>query len=97
MYIQKFKPLASFCGCAGRFESYLVENPEDGFSREVAQIPLFFSNMYYITLESKLFCYSELLLRDWGCLADVYIISFQFHRHISQWALRPHVFQVVII
>ena len=30
-YIQKFKPLASLCGCAGRFESYLVANPEDRF------------------------------------------------------------------
>ena len=24
-----FKPLSSFCGCAGRFESTLVANPED--------------------------------------------------------------------
>ena len=32
------KPLASFCGCAGRFESYLVGNPEDRFSRDEAQI-----------------------------------------------------------
>ena len=30
--------LASFCGCAGRFESYLVENPEDRFSRDEAHI-----------------------------------------------------------
>ena len=28
----------AFCGCAGRFESYLVENPEDRFSRDEAQI-----------------------------------------------------------
>ena len=28
--------LASFCGCAGRFESYLVANPEDRFSRDEA-------------------------------------------------------------
>ena len=27
-----FKPLASFCGCAGRFVCYLVANPEDRFS-----------------------------------------------------------------
>ena len=26
-YIQNFKTLPSFCGCAGRFESYLVESP----------------------------------------------------------------------
>ena len=31
------KPLASFCGCEGRFESYLVENTEDRFSRDLAQ------------------------------------------------------------
>ena len=37
-YIRNFKPLASFYGCAGRFESYLVENPEDRFSRDEPQI-----------------------------------------------------------
>ena len=37
-YIQNFKPLPSFCGSAGRFESYLVENPEDRFSRDVAHL-----------------------------------------------------------
>ena len=31
-----FKPLASRCGCAGRFESYLVANPENRFSRDEA-------------------------------------------------------------
>ena len=30
-YIRNFKPLASSCGCAGRFESTLVANPEDRF------------------------------------------------------------------
>ena len=33
-YIRNFKPLASLCGCVGRFESYLVEIPEDRFSRD---------------------------------------------------------------
>ena len=33
-YIRNFKTLASFCGCAGRFESYLVENTEDRVSRD---------------------------------------------------------------
>ena len=28
-YIQNFKPFSRFCGCAGRFESTLVANPED--------------------------------------------------------------------
>ena len=32
------EPLPSFCGCAGRFESYLVSNPEDRFSRDEAHI-----------------------------------------------------------
>ena len=46
-YIQNFKPPHSFCGCAGRFVSYLVGNPEDRFSRDEAhlsfnfQIPTF--------------------------------------------------------
>ena len=37
-YIRNFKPLASFDGCADRFQSTLVANPEDRFSRDVAQI-----------------------------------------------------------
>ena len=37
-YIQNFKPLASFCGCAGRLESHLVRNPKDRFSRDEAQM-----------------------------------------------------------
>ena len=30
----------SFCGCAGRFVSYLVANPEDRFSHDEAHINL---------------------------------------------------------
>ena len=37
-FIRNFKPLASLSGCAGRFLSYLVANPEDRFSRDEAQI-----------------------------------------------------------
>ena len=37
-YIRNFKPLASFSGSAGWFESYLVTNPEDRFPRDLAQI-----------------------------------------------------------
>ena len=37
-YIRNCKPLPSFLGCAGRFVSYLVANPEDRFSRDEAQI-----------------------------------------------------------
>ena len=32
------KLLASFYGCADRFESYVVENPEDRFSRDAAHL-----------------------------------------------------------
>ena len=35
-YIRNFKPLPSFCGCAGQFVSYLVANPEDRFSGDQA-------------------------------------------------------------
>ena len=35
------QPLASFCGCPGRFESILVANPEDRFSRDEAQFVFF--------------------------------------------------------
>ena len=37
-YIQNFKTLASFCSWAGRFESCLIANLEDRFSRDVAHI-----------------------------------------------------------
>ena len=37
-YIGNFMPLARVCGCAGQFVSYLVENPEDRFSRDEAQM-----------------------------------------------------------
>ena len=30
-YTRNFKLIAGFCGCACRFESYLVENPKTGF------------------------------------------------------------------
>ena len=36
--IQNFKTLACLCSRAGWFESYLVGNPEDRFSRDEAQI-----------------------------------------------------------
>ena len=37
-YTRNFKPLASLCSWAGRYESNQVGNPEDRFSRNVAQI-----------------------------------------------------------
>ena len=39
VYISEISSLlASFCGCAGRFVSYLVANPEDKFSHDEAHI-----------------------------------------------------------
>ena len=38
VYIRNFKPLASFCGCAGRVVSSLVANPEDRFFRDEAEM-----------------------------------------------------------
>ena len=35
---QNFKTLASLCSWAGKFESYLVKNPKDRFSRDVARV-----------------------------------------------------------
>ena len=43
-YIRNFKTLASFCGCVGRFESNLVANPEDRFSRDEARMPEYACN-----------------------------------------------------
>ena len=42
-YIRNFKPLPSVCGCAGRFETTLVANPEDRFSSDDAQLFVHFS------------------------------------------------------
>ena len=35
---QSFKILSSFCSWAGWFESYVVANPEDTYSRDVVQL-----------------------------------------------------------
>ena len=37
-YVLNFNTLANFCSCAGRFESYMVTNPEDRFSGDEAQL-----------------------------------------------------------
>ena len=37
-YIRNFKPLPSFCGSTGSFESTLVANVEDRFSRDKAYL-----------------------------------------------------------
>ena len=41
-YIRNFMPLGSLCSWAGRFESYLVGNPEDRFSRDKDSVCLRF-------------------------------------------------------
>ena len=38
MYIRTFKPLAGLCSWAARFDSHLVRNLKDGFSRDGAHI-----------------------------------------------------------
>ena len=50
-YIGKCMPLASCCSWGDRFESYLVENPEDRFFRDEAQL------WYFLDLSSG-FCFS---------------------------------------
>ena len=50
--IQTFKPLASLCSWAGRFESYLVRNPEDRFSRDVAHLIMTVRKVY-VELDSQ--------------------------------------------
>ena len=36
--MQNLKPVASLYSWAGQFQSYLVENPEDRFSKDEARI-----------------------------------------------------------
>ena len=47
-FIRNFKPVVSFCGCAGRFVSDLVTNPEDRFSRGEAHMVIT-KYMYLLT------------------------------------------------
>ena len=49
--IQNFKPLASLCSLAGRFESYRLKNPEDRFSRNDAKLSFSLFDFYF-------YCYS---------------------------------------
>ena len=43
--IQNLKTLASFWSLAGRFESYLVANPKDMFSHDMAHFIFFFFSL----------------------------------------------------
>ena len=56
-YICNFMPLDSFWSRAGQFESYLVANPEDSFSRDVAHIWLGLWNLHlYLAVADKRCC-----------------------------------------
>ena len=44
--MQNLKPVASLYSCAGQFESYLVANPEDRFSRDEAYIITWYSQLH---------------------------------------------------
>ena len=57
-YIRNFKPLASICSCAGRFESYLVKNPKDRFSHDEAHFLSHFSLEPGLSLD-KLFLFVD--------------------------------------
>ena len=67
-YIRNFKPLPNFCGCAGRLESTLVENPEDRFSCDEARIvPVFQSiekMMAYDESNTNILLFNSLQTRD---------------------------------
>ena len=42
----RVKPLLSLYSCAGQFESYVVANPEDRFSHDVAHIVPYRDNLF---------------------------------------------------
>ena len=50
--MQNLKPLASLYSWAGQFESYLVANPEDRFSHDMAQF-IFLPARILVGLQSK--------------------------------------------
>ena len=79
--MQNFKTLASIWSWAGQFESYLVENPEDRFSRDVAhflapvtdtEIPVGYVRKKFLCLwnflHSQVTCFSSACRpeRFWG-------------------------------
>ena len=75
LYIQNFKPLPSCWSWAGRFESYLVANPKDRFSRDEVHL--------YITKVWLLLCglwRKKLSFIIVGYIW-LYYISFEIKRH----------------
>ena len=99
-YIQHLKSLASLCSWAVQFESYLVVNLEDRFSRDEAQIWVFnlslLNVMYYFRL-SKYLRYQVITLllyrnvfnlihNDW--IHKNSICSFHMIKNVSDLVLR---------
>ena len=74
-YIQNFKHLACFCGCTGRFESYLDENRKDTFSHNEAHI------FWSFGINELIFSYSnERSAMGWGqCCINPYLPSGDVH------------------
>ena len=52
--IRNFKPLAIFCGCAARFVSDLVGNPEDRFSRDEAHLHMILARQRTTKVQNRL-------------------------------------------
>ena len=53
-YIRNFKSLASFCSCAGRYESTLFANPKDRFSRDKAHFEEYILSAWFEVLRPSL-------------------------------------------
>ena len=55
-YLQNFKTLVSFCGCAGRFEFYLVKNPKN---RSHGEAHFALNSPYFSSLQDHLLHISQ--------------------------------------
>ena len=73
-YSWNFKTLASLISWAGRFESYLVANPKDRFSRDVAQMMFSrFENVWLIVLYIFPYCHLDKnYLPHWEYVTDTW-------------------------
>ena len=88
-----FMTLASQCSWAGRFESYLVENPYDRFSRDVALIKQMLKMNLQPYLISISYCkYTQLddLPLYWSAYKGLSIIAYQV-LHVGQYCI-AHVY-----
>ena len=85
-YSRNFKTLASLISWAGRFESYLVANPKDRFSRDVAHI------MVLMNRTSEPVCFLSLpyggcALDKWACTRQNQQINLCAQQRLrSAWA-----------